>query len=308
MSSSVVDTLKAVLDEEPRHPIVKLDFLRRTLRARHGRLVITLPNILHEAFGDFSNAIKTSMIVQGFIPAVLGDRSIRQLGSATMDLSHSDGSRKAEPDASLGLFGGKFPFLVFECARTQLEEDVVLKAQDYIHGSRGQISFVVMIKIDTPKARRHEEPVIREPGRLALSDKVSVSVFTPAYKQKPESSRRTLTMATLVDKLEVFPTPPTTRDFFTIRWSHVHYVPWNDFVSEHGLPLDAPEPTCNISFSILFMIAQENAGPKPKSRSAQTPEDLDIEISYKRRSATELSSGSSVTSEDERRADPDYEP
>jgi len=121
-----------------------------------------------------------------------------------------------------------------------------------------------------------------------------------------------VSLGTAIDRLEIFPQSATEADCFTIKWSDVNCGSWSDFVAERQLPGDQPEPSCNISMVDLSLLAQKLAtptGPPAPTTVAPAAKIKRNKVgSPPSSSPKEPSSESDMSSEEERRRDPDYEP
>lgn len=311
LSSSIFEKLQIVLETEPRHPIIKLDYLKRTPGARHGRLIVTIRHDLANRFSQFAPDIAEQMRVAALLPAsVLSSENLWPFTNNWVKLKHRGRERYVEAHGSLSLYHYDNEFLIVDCTFAKPSRDTESKAQDYIFGARRPLNFAVFIHIDTisepttsdrkttpnipvtaiTAETQEQQPWHPDHKRLLPSDRVTVTVYQGVVKTT-ESGKLVRVMSTVVDNVEVWPAPATDKDFFTIKWSDMNWTPWEDFVAERELA-PSPEPTWRISLSGLSKIAQNAARvPRPHTArrskkvrrcrrfSSESP-DLDHELAY----------------------------
>ncbi|THW26017.1 hypothetical protein D6D22_10816 [Aureobasidium pullulans] len=292
-----------------------------------GRLVITMPSKVHEAFIAFSSDLAHQLFDSGFLPAGYEQKEIQQTGST--ELKH--GLSGLVPDAGISFFGSGNTFLVLEVAYSQKEEDAQRKAQRYILDTNGNIRFVVLVivarksgKKTTDLDRSHATSTF-EDGVAVLSpdsDTVHVHVYKSIIRPRNVSIGEdvdTLTGQHIIDRVQVFPSC-SPQDTFTITWTDINCGAWSDFRDGAHLPPEHLEPSCDINFKRLVAIANELAGKavgsregtplfRPNvSRPVHTPVFKKENFVDSSSPMAHLSSGGTVPSDEERRLDPDYQP
>jgi hypothetical protein len=129
----------------------------------------------------------------------------------------------------------------------------------------------------------------------------------------------TLTGEHIIDRVKIFPRP-APEDTFTITWADINSGTWPDFCNGAKLRLDTPQPSCNINFADLVSIARDLAGQADESRegtplyqpeifsNVQTPLLKNGAFVNSSSPAVHLSSGGTVSTDEGRRVDPDYQP
>lgn len=151
-----------------------------------------MPSKAHEILANFGRLMAQQLWDSNFLPKPYGQDQIKQIGSAIIPLQWEDTaegvtrSRKAQPDASIALFHPDAPFLVLEVAVSQLEKNVMKKAQDYILGSAGKVKFVVIILVDKarPDSSAMSDPA--PPTDDGSSNQTFISV--PLHRSDPNST------------------------------------------------------------------------------------------------------------------------
>lgn len=318
-----------LLRSDPRTSAWKCEFFRRQTsahatasRSKRGRLVITMPSRIHEAFVTFGTNICDQLYNSGFLPTRYKRNEILQTGSVEFDY----GSVIMAPDASVSFFGSRDPFLVLEVAYSEKEEHAQRKAQDYILLSKGKVIFVVLVivkKRPRKKPNKADPPTTRpsENGDENLSadhDTVHVhvykSVIQPASESRPH---RTLTGKQVIDRLPVFPSPLSVpNQTFDIGWADIKCGTWSDFCKNAHLPDNTPSPVCAINFASLVSIARRLAGQINDSRE-NTPlyrpvNENDTPVSQTTKFLASSSPAPYLSDEGSdssgRRSDPDYQP
>ncbi|KAL7271133.1 hypothetical protein RUND412_006129 [Rhizina undulata] len=152
------------------HTLYSLDFSVRgqiDYFGDRGLLVITLPSLPHEMMTDYYSSIHSALREQGFWWPAWGNDPLKVIksGSTDIKLFHRGKQEIFQPDASLMIFQVKLPFLVIEIADTQGYALAWNKARRMLLHSKGQIRFVILIKlIRKTKKEIMEERAIQEPG------------------------------------------------------------------------------------------------------------------------------------------------
>ncbi|GAB7342917.1 hypothetical protein MBLNU457_g1028t1 [Dothideomycetes sp. NU457] len=252
----VFNTLSALLNDSsvPRPRRLKVDFFKRgpARSAQYGRLIVTMPGILHETFGPFSKDVEQDLVEQKFLPDRFNPRQqIHQTGGAGVmcrPSRHNEKPHTLAPDSSLAILRKDSPFLVVECAHKQKPGQVIKKAEDYICSAAVPVNFVIAIFVETVSSAAV--------GKLEPGDTVSVSVYIPMVVTTPEGDKRKMTTA--IERHEVFPTPAT--EVLTIRWSDINCGTWREWAALNELDPDSPEPKCTVPMAHLSTLAQNLAG------------------------------------------------
>lgn len=179
--------------------------------------------------------------------------------------------------------------------------------------------FVVLTTI-TKKSRGSTASVPSPPEKddsLAVDDNtVHVHVFKA--KRLPGGN---VTGEEVVDKVQIFPRSAPTHTF-TITWADINCGTWDNFRYAARLLPDTPESTCDINFDNLAAITRSLAGHTSEGLRESSPlyraEDIGGTLTpptQKRKSLKSsspvvhlLSSRGTLSSEQEQRLDPDYEP
>ena len=147
---------------------------------------------------------------------------------------------------------------------------------------------------------------------LTPQDTVRVTVFVPLVTPTDDGDH--VSLGTAIDGLEVFPKSATENDFFIIKWSDVNCGLWQDFRTRYQLPADSCEPMCKISVAYLSIVAQRLATPPlltpspPVTPTTSTKRRRIMVATPPSSSPKQASSESDMSSKEERRIDPDYEP
>lgn len=223
------------------------------------------------------------------------------------------------PDAGLAFFDTKKTFLVLEVAYSQKVEDAKRKGQAYILDSNGKIKFVVLVTI-TKKPRG---PTVSAHSPLGTDESLSVdhdTVHVHVFKAK-RLPGGIVTGEKVVDRVQLFPGPAPS-DTFNITWADINCGTWDNFRDGARLLPDAPQPACDINFDNLVAIARSLAVQASENSRESSPlyraEDIGDAVTPPTQKTRFLqssslvvhlsSSGGTVSSEQERRLDPDYEP
>lgn len=261
LSIDVFERLKTVLETEDRHPIISLDFLKRTARARNGRLIITMRHPLIYALAQFTPQIAKQMEADGLLPAgILSWNTLLAPTQTSVRLKWGARERYIQAHGSLSLFRHDREFLIVEFTYAKRSKEIISKARDYIFGSDPPINIVVFVQIDntdgseviedgTRAETQVEDPWHEDHDTLLQTDRVTVTVFK-CVPMTTESGELRSVMSTVIDKVEVWPTPATDKDFFTIKWSDMNWSPWEKFAAERELA-PGPEPVWHVALSGL---------------------------------------------------------
>ncbi|GAB7342919.1 hypothetical protein MBLNU457_g1029t2 [Dothideomycetes sp. NU457] len=235
LSSSTFEKMKAVLETEPTHPIIKLDYLRQPPRARHGRLI-----------SEFADQVARQMLSSRLLPtSILSFNNLWGCRNNWVRLKHHGAERYVEAHGSLCLFRYDNEFLIVDCTFAKPSREIENKARDYLYGAKPPLNFAVFIHIDTcstlnvPATASTAETQKGEPWhpdhtKLLSTDRVTVSVYQNVLITT-KSGKLRRDMKTVVDNAEVWPTPATDKDFFTIKWSDMNWGLWEDLVTEKNL-------------------------------------------------------------------------
>lgn len=311
----VFHMLQSLLPSIPATVSWRLGFIRK--RRKRGRLTITMPTYVHEAFFPFSQDMADQLCDSHFLPPQYKRGEILQSGST--QLKH--GLRGLVPDAGISFFHSRNTFLVLEVAYSQKEKDAQHKAQRYILDTDGKTKFVVLV-IVTKKPRKNMANPLSSDTALQLLQEDNLSpdydtVHVHVYKAVIKLLN-ILTGEHPINKLQIFP-GLAPDDTFTITWADINCGPWAKFRDGAKLLPETPEPTCAINFSALVSIARSLANQADDLGEGTTlyhPEYTEVATpSLKKETfvdgsspAVHLSSGGTVPSEKERRLDPDYQP
>ncbi|KAH0288120.1 hypothetical protein KCU62_g5418, partial [Aureobasidium sp. EXF-3399] len=308
------DTIRALLPTFPATESWKLNYCPRTSSNR-GKLTVTMPSYIHEAFAPFALNMANQIYTAGFLPAPLTSKHIKECRTTKFRV----GDKHQEPDSALCFWNvARGPFLVLEVAYSQLEADALRKAQRYIVDSRGVIAFVVVIVIT--KGTRSKPPADADPVSVPMPhstlsrdhDTVHVHVHRSVRTNDNKS-----TGTVLINRVQIFPTHSPCLPTFTVEWSDINYGTWSDFVHNYCIAPDTPSPVCNISLDGIVTISESHADhpclAEPGINWSYVPPLLELTTkgkAYLESSIPEvqLSSSDSASSTVERRLDPDYQP
>ncbi|KAK5999405.1 hypothetical protein QM012_005530 [Aureobasidium pullulans] len=321
----IFNMLQSLLPSNPRTVRWKLEYKPCPRRAepglsscivrKRGRLIITMPSTIHDAFNQFTVDIANQLFESHFLPPEYERGDITQSGSAAVQI----GPLKLHPDASLAFFDVKNPFLVLEVAYTQTEKAVQRKAQTYILDSKRKIKIVVLIIVAQKQLKKSKDE--SRPSTSPLDNKnlsaETDTVHVHVYKSHMQGPKKH-TGLHVVQRVQVFPGPEPS-ETFDIAWSDINCGPWSEFCARAHLPPDASEPVCKINLRNLNSIAWNLVGQsedsvadirryRPMAGAYRTPSPTQgVEFMDSSSPQPQLSSGSSGPSDEGRRMDPDYE-
>ena len=186
---STYERILSLLPLFPHNPRLRLEYIKSTKHRSY--LSIAMINDLHELLAEFGAQIKDQIWDAGFLPRPLGRDTIETTGSKGMHLAWGDTSRDVLPDAGIAMFHRDNTFLVLEVAVSQTEKSAMEKAQDYILGSRGKVTFVILVMVErkpasitrpTPGVESAQESSESAIGQLESNDRTAYN------KQSPKDS------------------------------------------------------------------------------------------------------------------------
>ncbi|KAL1305511.1 hypothetical protein AAFC00_002380 [Neodothiora populina] len=291
------------------------NFVPERKRNKKGHLTVTMPTHIHKAFIAYSHDIADQLYRSSFLPPQYKRTKILQSGSTQL----KNDFKGLVPDAGIAFFDVRRTFLVLEVAYSQKEANALQKAQRYLLNTNGRIKVVVLV-IVTKKSGNVAIPSLSGSASQIPEDTLSpdtdtVHVHVHKAIQRPPDI---LTGERSIDRLQIFP-DIARNDTFTITWADINWGSWTNFCEGAKIRPNTPEPICQIDFSALVTIARDLAGQaddfgdgaplyQPVYTELGTPclkKETYLDSSSP---APHLSSGGTLSSNEERKLDPDYQP
>ncbi|KAF8241343.1 hypothetical protein K440DRAFT_255560 [Wilcoxina mikolae CBS 423.85] len=244
--------------------------------------MVTWPELPHETNIEFISSLKEQLIQSGFLWPQENTHSLQSVGAARIPITGNLNHTSRQPDMALCFAGNEIPWLVSEVANSQSWKRVYDKVWDYCIGTRGNVRFVMIIKLwkvdnknKYPNLSRFERIMMPEdsysvhdidptdPSRLvqiAPSDttlkytyqSADVSIYktiTPPI----EDGRRVLDFEPVFEHQQVWPTWPEF--VWTIRTRDINYEPGE-------IPLGHTEDEFHIRFHWLYNRMATLVSPK----------------------------------------------